>query len=773
MRKIFFRILICLVFSTTAADRLYAQIVLDGTMGTAGEIKGPVYDIKAGYGKQAGANLFHSFGQFNISSGEIADFRVSPTIQNIISRVTGGEFSSIDGTLRSTLSGSSEISGANLYLLNPAGVMFGPNARLDIGGSFHVSTADYLRMGKNERFNAVEDVEPLSAAAPEAFGFLDSDVASISVEGRGKITKQEWENNSSGLRVEPGNTLSFIGGDIEVKNGAYYNDEKAGDIAAPEGRINMAGLASPGEVILGDADVDVSSFQTMGNITLSDNATVSVSGNRSGDIFIRTGEFFAYNNSSVEADTTGDGNGGVTDIQADKLSLKSSDIFSDTKGKGRGGDISIRVSGTALISDLSLIFADATGQGADTGSAGSVFIEAENISLNNSAVSSETYGKSSGGTVTLSAGESVDLSDYGKIFAGSMGQKTDSGAGAGGTVLIETRHLSLSEESFISTDTYKDGRGGNISVTGPGELPAESVHITSDSRIYAGTKDAGQGGTVLLETDTLSLSDKGKIDSESLSMETDSGTAGDIRITAKDVSLREQSVMTANTQGPGSAGSIIIDTDRLVLNSESAISSASTSENAGGDAGTINVRAADAVSLSHSKITTQAEDAGKGQIDIQTGNELYLFDSEISTSIKKGENDAGNITLTQGFLILNRSDVVANAYQGRGGNISIKAEEAFIRSSDSKVDASSRLGIDGTVYVEAPDENVSGSLTLLPKDFTDAARWLGTPCALRTDRGMSRFVITGPDAFLAPLDDLSPSPVPSCFEDKLYKESAF
>ncbi len=759
MRKILFLILICLVFSTAIPDRVYAQVVPDGTMGTAGEIKGPVYDIKAEYGKQSGSNLFHSFGQFSITSGETADFRVSPAIRNIISRVTGGEISSIDGTLRSTLSGSSVISDANLYLLNPAGVIFGQNAVLDIGGSFHVSTADYLRMGKDERFNAAADVEPLSTAAPEAFGFLDADIASIRIEGRGKITKQDWEANPTGLRVKAGNTLSLIGGNIEIQNGTFYEDVKTGDIAAPEGRINMASVASSGEVILRDADPDVSSFQKMGRITLSDNATVSVSGNRSGDIFIRTGEFFVYNGSSVEADTTGDENGGITDIQTDMLSLNSGDIFSDTKGKGRGGDISVRVSQTAVISDLSRIFADATGEGAETGSAGSVSIEAENISLSNgSAVSSETYGKSSGGTVTLRAMDSIDISGSGQIFARSTGYMTDSAAGAGGTVLIETKKLSLSEKSLISTDTYKDGRGGNIAVTGPGELPAEYVHISSDSSIYAGTEGSGEGGTVMLETDSLSFADKGKIDSESLSTEADAGTAGDIRITAENISLGNQSLITANTQGPGTGGSVVIDAGWLGLESESEISSASRSEKSGGDAGVITLRVRDSVKLSgNSAITTEAQDAGKGQIVMDIGDRIYLLDGKITTSVRGGGNDAGDITSNQQFLILNRSDIVANAYEGKGGNIRITADQCFVQSSASLVDASSQLGIDGTVYIDAPDENVSKSLTVLPDNFLDAARWLSRPCS-RNGESVSRFIFTDHDAVLSPLDDWLPAP---------------
>jgi len=759
MRKTLFLILICLVFSTAIPDRVYAQVVPDGTMGTAGEIKGPVYDIKAEYGKQSGSNLFHSFGQFSITSGETADFRVSPAIRNIISRVTGGEISSIDGTLRSTLSGSSVISDANLYLLNPAGVIFGQNAVLDIGGSFHVSTADYLRMGKDERFNAVADVESLSSAAPEAFGFLDADIASIRIEGRGEITRQDWENNSSGLRVKAGNTLSLIGGNIEIQNGAYYEDVKTGDIAAPEGRINMASAESPGEVILSDGDLDVSSFQKMGSITLSDNATVSVSGNRSGDIFIRSGEFFVYNGSSVEADTTGDENGGITDIQADTLSLNSGNIFSDTKGKGRGGDISIRVSESVIASDYSKIFADATLEGAETGSAGSVFIEAENISLNESAVSSETYGKSSGGPLTLRARDSIDISGSGQIFARSTGYMTDSAAGAGGTVLIETKKLSLSEKSLISTDTYKDGRGGNIKVTGNGELPAESVHISSDSSIYAGTEGSGEGGTVMLETDSLSFADKGKIDSESLSTEADAGTAGDIRITAENISLGNQSLITANTQGPGTAGSVVIDARWLGLESESEISSASRSEKSGGDAGVITLRVRDSVKLSgNSAITTEAQDAGKGQIVMDIGDRIYLLDGKITTSVRGGGNDAGDISSNQQFLILNRSDIVANAYEGKGGNIRITADQCFVQSSASLVDASSQLGIDGTVYIDAPDENVSKSLTVLPNNFLDAARWMSRPCSIRNGENRSRFIITGRDAVPTALDDWLPAP---------------
>ena len=108
------------------ADDHPAGIKLDGTLGSAGnlELPGPDYDIRAEYGQQAGANLFHSFQQFNIHSDESATFTGPDSVRNIISRVTGGNASWIDGRL------TSAIPGADLYMLNPAGLMFGPNASL-------------------------------------------------------------------------------------------------------------------------------------------------------------------------------------------------------------------------------------------------------------------------------------------------------------------------------------------------------------------------------------------------------------------------------------------------------------------------------------------------------------------------------------------------------------------------------------------------------------------------------------------------------------------
>ncbi|NJL58736.1 MAG: filamentous hemagglutinin N-terminal domain-containing protein [Desulfobacteraceae bacterium] len=171
-----------------------AGIKLDGTIGNAGkpDLPGPDYAIKPEYGKQAGSNLFHSFQQFNIHKGESATFSVPDSVRNIISRVTGGSASWIDGKLALT------IPNADMYFLNPFGVMFGSNASLDLGGSFHVSTADYLKLGNDGVFHALHPENSiLSVAPPSAFGFLSDKPAKISFDG-------------SFLQVPEGKTLSVI-----------------------------------------------------------------------------------------------------------------------------------------------------------------------------------------------------------------------------------------------------------------------------------------------------------------------------------------------------------------------------------------------------------------------------------------------------------------------------------------------------------------------------------------------------------------------------------
>ena len=139
-----------LLVALLTAGPVQAQIVTDGSVGPQVSLSGSQVDIGADLGTRTGDNLFHSFEKFGIATGQTTTFTGPGDIRNVISRVTGGEVSNIDGTL------ASRVGQADLYFLNPAGVMFGPKATLDVPGSFHVSTAHELRFADGVSFSALE-----------------------------------------------------------------------------------------------------------------------------------------------------------------------------------------------------------------------------------------------------------------------------------------------------------------------------------------------------------------------------------------------------------------------------------------------------------------------------------------------------------------------------------------------------------------------------------------------------------------------------------------
>ena len=165
---------------SSAQVQVRTTLTPDGTLGTTVTPNGNVYTIAGGTRPGNGPNLFHSFDRFSVGTNDTALFTATGPagIKHILSRVTGGQRSEIDGTLQS------KIPGAHLYLLNPSGVMFGPHATLDVPGSFHVSTADYLRLADGARFFArLSEQSTFSVAPPVAFGFLGPTPRPITVNG--------------------------------------------------------------------------------------------------------------------------------------------------------------------------------------------------------------------------------------------------------------------------------------------------------------------------------------------------------------------------------------------------------------------------------------------------------------------------------------------------------------------------------------------------------------------------------------------------------------
>ncbi len=741
-----FKKLIAIVFFMSLGAPVYAGVVLDGSMGPGGPLNGPDYDIKEIYGKLSGHNLFHSFSEFGLHADETATFNGSASIEHIIGRVTGGVESLIDGKIVST------IDGADLHLMNPAGVMFGENALLDLKGSFHVSASDYLVFREGEIFYARPRAgEVLFASAPTAFGFLNDDVAPIRLQG---------SPGNSSLQVPMGETITLAGGDIEIKGTR---------LEAPAGWVNMASVASPGEVTPTAPGLDVTS-NAPGDITISDGAIVNVSGGDPGgesgggpgSVFIRGGKFFLGNGGQITADARGAENGETIDIRADEVEVHNGGVFSSTYGSGTGGGIRILADDSITVTDGGGILAD-SGEENDPGEgdAGSIFLEADRISIAaGGVVSSDSYGTGHGGDLTLRASESIHISGLGStLFAGASGKSED--AGDAGAITIETTSLSMTDQAIVNSDsTVGGGAGGSIIVRGfEGEGESADRVVLSNSRIFAGAIDGawsgkGNGGSIAIRANRILLSDGAAIDAIS----TGKGDAGAIDIeTTEETRLEGRSSITTTAGDEGSAGEIRLATKDLLIDQGSSVfsKSASTSENAG-RAGRITVEARGSVDLiANGALSTEAAGAGGGQIYVAALERIYLLDGRITSSVQQGEGKGGDVHAASEFVILNKGEITAKAVEGDGGAIFIGTENYF-KSEDSVVSAASSRGNDGTVTIEAPDLDITSGLVALPDAFLDVTQWVETPCAERSGESVSRFVVKGWDASPVRTDDLPP-----------------
>ena len=242
-------------------------ITVDGRFSPAQTLAGPNYAIGANLGRQVGPNLFHSFGAFGLNRSETATFSGPSTVNNVIGRVTGGAASSIDGTIRSSMQGR------NVYLINPAGVVFGPNARVDVSGSFHASSADYLRLQDGARFQATNpDASTLSAAPPAAFGFLTPNPRPVTV------------NNGATLRTAAGGTLGLVGGPVTISGGV---------LQAPAGTVHVTSAAGVGEVPVNPRSGSVPTVTAFGPVRVEGKSKIAVSDaaglGSGGSVFIRAG----------------------------------------------------------------------------------------------------------------------------------------------------------------------------------------------------------------------------------------------------------------------------------------------------------------------------------------------------------------------------------------------------------------------------------------------------------------------------------------------------
>ena len=774
------------------------EITFDGTLGSRANLPGPDYLIGADLGRQHGGNLFHSFQNFNLNRFESATFSGPNSVSNIISRVTGGNLSNIDGLISAT------IPNADMYFLNPYGFMFGPNARLDVQGSFHASTADYLRLGDGGRFEARYPSESLLTVAPvEVFGFLTDTPASITTQ-------------NSMLSVSKGNTLSLIGGDLRLTGDSPIQFDEMGfevvsahsELSTASGRINLASVASKGEVILSKSELDL---QAEGGEIVANNTLFDISGSGSGSIFIRGGRFL-MRDSSIWAHTLAEQDGNNMDMNIQESIHITGDlaaISNITLGSGHVGHIDITTPHLEIIGSI----IDAGSK--DIGDAGAINIKATDVLLRDGAMMTVgARGSGAGGSLDIQASNSLSLlglrkgtivnagremtnfpcfitgSTYGSHPAGNITITTNSlntdgyitanthGKGKAGNIIFNVDNMNLTGEGFITSVTEAKGSSGNIRITatdtvlingrnqseasgdpintsqsyigtysyGDGQagnvIISASTFIVDDGRLSTATGGDGAGGNIVINVKNLQVNNSGTIDSNTTAFfekwRVGNGKGGNIKITANDITVSGTgSSISTDTFNVSSGGNVNIETNKLTVTDYGTISAKSQDT---GNAGQIIVQAHTVKLANQGNISTEAENAVGGNITVITPNRFYLQNGQITTSVGTGKGKGGNITIKNPhFVILNKSKLQANADEGQGGDIYIKSEQ-FIASQNSSVSASSKLGIDGEIKIDSPDVDISGAWLILPAKFVDASGKLKPPCNARVGRNKNSFV---------------------------------
>jgi filamentous hemagglutinin family protein len=736
--------------------------VLDGSFGTSGALTGPNYTIGASMGLTRGNNLFHSFSQFNLAQGDVANFTGPANIQNILARVTGGGPSSINGTIQSS------ITGANLFLINPHGMMFGANASINVSGSFAAATANYLKLADGARFVAAlgADDSALSTAPVSAFGFLGNNPGTISVQ-------------QSTLQVPAGQTISLVGGNITL-DGAV--------IQSPGGQINVASVQSAGEIPVNPDSLSASGFASAfpqaGQIQMQNSAQLDASGDGGGQIVIRGGSL-TVDNSQIVANTTGSGNGRGIDVAVSgSLDLLNGGQITSisTQGLGNGGNInvdagSITLNGGGVVDNSgnpSTEISTATGDffnGGGSGNGGNITIQTGNLTIEDSAqISAATFGAGNAGNVEINA-SSIKL-DAQLTTIAQISTSTENPFGTGGNagnIIINTGGLQMFNGAELFASSICSGQAGQIDVT------ANTINLNSGSIVEAAAFGSGNGGDIQVTAKLLQIDGKETLGSGPdfltgvQAVTTTTAPGGNIQINAGSLEIdHDGSIFTSSLFDIGPGGNIQVTAGNLTLGHGSSIQAQGLS---GGNAGTVSVNSANNILLSgNSSISTSAPGSSGGDINVTAGSNIRLIRSQIAAnaglnggnitisapkqisllnssfnaradSTGSGFGNGGNLTIDPSFLILNESSLISSSSFGNGGNISILSD--FFFQSGALIDASAPFGIPGTVSVTAPKIDLSGSLSALPANLLDAEAQLRPDCAVRLAGDVSTFVVVG------------------------------
>ncbi len=640
----------------------------DGTRTTVtpGKGTGPTtrYDIQGGTPSRDGANLFHSFTQFGLNSGETANFISNPTIKNILGRVVGGDASLINGLIQ--VSGGN----SNLYLMNPAGIIFGTNARLDVSGSFFATTASGIGFDSGWFNGTGANNYAALVGTPNTFAFGSQS---------GSIV------NAGDLAVGTGQSLTLVGGTVI----------STGQLSAPGGQITVAAVPGENRVRLSQNGLLLSlevaaaggvsgsaalpfSPQTLPRLLSGPGVThaTGITTNAQGEVVLTGGQTVATGAGTALVSGAADvsargGAGGSVNVLGDKVGLLGAKI--DASGPSGGGTVRIggdyRGEGTVpnaamtYVDGKSSIAANAT----QSGNGGRVFVWANNTTAFLGSISATGVSATGGGTGT---GGFVEVSGKQRlIFNGTV---DTSGTNGLGTLLLDPENILITDSPAGDGDAAVIANNNILAAgTPPGQQNNSGAALTISTRALESM--SGTANVVLEALNDIKIADladhqlsfQATTGSVTLRADADRNGAGVFSMNARD---------TISTQG----GAIAI--------SGSQITAGNLSSN-GGNISLISPGTTVATNISTSNPSTGT-----------SGN--ILLEGQNITAQKldaSGSKSSANVTLTA------RSVLGVSSIAGGSGNITLTGNEINLTGDKNSVSGSGFL----VLQPSSPGQNIA------------------------------------------------------------------
>ncbi|MEM6613714.1 MAG: filamentous hemagglutinin N-terminal domain-containing protein, partial [Cyanobacteria bacterium P01_C01_bin.72] len=710
-------------------------------------------------GAVRGNNLLHSFSEFNVPEASKAYFATPAGIENILTRVTGANLSSIEGTLG--VNGS-----ANLFLLNPHGIVFGQNSQLDIAGSFLATTADSYIFANDLDFSATNPQVPLlTVDLPLGlqYGSATGSITNYSRVAATELASSEavtaaMEENIMGLRVGAGETLSLLGGEINLEGG-YLNS-----IA---GRIELGAVVANSKVTLsshpdsnyGGWVTDYQDVEHFSDIKIS--ASGGIDGGNTGQTQISlTGrnislgydwatlaefelqpeDFFTLEPlSSLEQ--LPDNHAQITAHNHDNpvsatIEINASGTFSIIDpGKGQD-NIVAHTSGTGQAGTINLVADNIITYGANleswtlagaTGDSGAINLTANNVSIQYGGGGVNTFSQGRGGTIKLDIAEDVAIA-FGGFGAETRYTGAEPDGGAAGTVEIEAENLRIASGG-IGTGTFGSGTGGLIDLKIAQNLIIESGGLGADAQA------SGNGGKIEITAQNIEFRSAG------MGVNTwGSGIGGEIVVNAETILFQdgvigaesgqniderdfvaEGAVEMAGRRNAGNGGNIQINAQSLLINN----GNITTSTFGTGNAGNLSLNVDDIEAIGGELVTginSTTNGAGEGGNITLTGDRLKLSEGATIAANSTRRGQAGDITIeTRDLLQLNSQGAISvdGGQAGLPGNISIRGRDFVL--NDGKISATTNQGKQGNINLRGEQlflANHSQIITNAGKDAT-------------------------------------------------------